>query len=553
MKRNYMFALLFLPILASAETLNICQGQITYKLPTDKVGEIPFSGNSSFSAMGKIYELKDGDRIYVDSSVISSDIIVTFSDGQVMLEIPGDIASKIQSEIDGTNVKITAEIPVSISVSGHCSQGQFALKATEPANLTVRNLNISNDNDAAVSLTGTGKVYMKIEGENFLSSGVDSDKPTLRIKTPAELLGPGKMTVTAKASGEKAIKSNDDLEISGGEIIASVSGNAVYDSTDSKVKSSACLASDKNLLISGGTISATASGSGGKGISVDGNLTINGGEIRVVTSGGMAVYSGSSLNHNYTGNTDRLNSDMKSSPKGIKVDGEILISGGDINVMTSGNGAEGIESKTTLTISAGNVFVQAYDDAINSSSHMYISGGNVTAIGQSNDGLDSNGNMYISGGIVRAFGSRSPECGLDANEEGGYSVVFTGGMILGVGGNNSVPSTSASTQPYLTSSISVSAGQTLTVKSGDDVLATFEIPSEYNPSSSSWRPAPPAMMGPPPGGMPPMMGPGGWGGGPGGGGPGQNGGPVLISLPQFKKSSSYTISNGTTNTTATAK
>ena len=122
-------------------------------------------------------------------------------------------------------------------------------------------------------------------------------------------------------------------------------------------------------------------------------------------------------------------------------------------------------------------------------------------------------------------------------------------MILGVGGSNSVPSTSASTQPYLTSSISVSAGQTLTVKSSDEVLATFEIPAEYNPSSSSWRPAPPPMMGPPPGGMPPMMGPGGWGGGPGG----HNAGPVLISLPTLAKSKSYTISNGTTTSTSTAK
>ena len=150
------------------------------------------------------------------------------------------------------------------------------------------------------------------------------------------------------------------------------------------------------------------------------------------------------------------------------------IAGGNISVATSGNGGEGIESKTTLTISDGTVFVRAYDDAINSSSHMYISGGNVTAIASANDGLDSNGNMYISGGIVRAFGARSPECGLDANEEEGYSVFFTGGMILGVGGNNSVPSSSsASTQPYVTSNISLSAGQTLTVKQGNETMATF--------------------------------------------------------------------------------
>lgn len=549
MKRKYIFALATIPMLVSAETLNIRQGQITYKIPADNSGEMLFSGGSSLTAFGRVYELVNDDRIFVDNSVVGTAIDVKFTDKTVEVEVPGELASKIQTEINGTSVKITAETELSICVSGTCAQGQFALKASEPVKLTLKDLTLSNVSDAAVSITGSGKVDVNIEGENFLSSGVESDKPTLRLKTPAEILGTGSLTVSAAAAGEKAIKSNDDLIISGGQIFASVSGNAVYDSTASKVKSSSCLASDTNILISGGKIYATASGSGGKGISVDGNLTVSGGEIRISTSGGMAVYSGSTLSHDYTGNADRINSDLKSSPKGIKVDGEVLISGGEINVKTTGNGGEGIESKTTLGISGGNLFVQAYDDAINSSSHMYISGGNVTAIAQSNDGLDSNGNMYISGGVVRAFGARAPECGLDANEEEGYSVVFTGGVILGVGGNNSVPSTSASTQPYLTSSISVNAGQTLTVKSGDEVLATFEIPSEYNPSSSSWRPAPPPMMGPPPGGMPPMMGPGGWGGGPGG----QNSGPVLISLPTLTKSKSYTITNGSTTLSATAK
>lgn len=542
-----------MPLLLSAETLNIRQGQVTYKIPADRAGVMPFAAGETLEVLGNTYNLQEGNRIYVDNSEVSADVKVQFSDSEVSVEIPGELASKVLTEIDGTNVKITAESELTITVGGSCRQGQFALKTSEPALVIIRDLSLSNSEDAAISLTGSGKVNLEIEGENTLSSGADSDKPTLRLKTPAEILGDGQLTVSASTAGEKAIKSNDQLTISGARIIASVSGNAVYDATAKKVKSSACIASDVNLLISGGTISATATGSGGKGISTDGSLTITGGDIDTTTSGGMAVYSGSTLNHNYTGNTDRINSDLKSSPKGMKVDGEVIISGGNIKVKTSGNGGEGIESKTTLTISGGDVFVQAYDDAINSSSHMYISGGTVTTIAQSNDGLDSNGNMYISGGTVRAFGSRSPECGLDANEEEGYSVVFTGGVILGVGGRNSVPSTSASTQPYLGSSISVSAGQTLTVKNGDEVLATFEIPVEYNPSSSSWRPAPPPggmpPMGPPPGGLPPIMGPGGWGGGPGG----MGGSPVIISLPELVKSKSYTISNGTTSASATAK
>ncbi len=139
-----------------------------------------------------------------------------------------------------------------------------------------------------------------------------------------------------------------------------------------------------------------------------------------------------------------------------------------------------------MTINDGTVFVSSYDDAINSSSHMYINGGEVTVIATNNDGLDANGNIYVAGGKVMAFGASSPECGIDANSEEGYSVYFTGGTLLAVGGGNSVPSTnsSSSTQPYVSSNASVTANSTVKLSSGSDVLAEFVVPSTYSGSSS---------------------------------------------------------------------
>ena len=95
-----------------------------------------------------------------------------------------------------------------------------------------------------------------------------------------------------------------------------------------------------------------------------------------------------------------------------------------------------------------------------------------------NDSLDSNGNLYLQGGTVRAFGSGSPECGIDANEEQGFSVIFTGGSLLAVGGGNSTPSSNTSTQPFVSGTASVSASQTITLKDGSDVLASFRVPAE---------------------------------------------------------------------------
>ena len=89
--------------------------------------------------------------------------------------------------------------------------------------------------------------------------------------------------------------------------------------------------------------------------------------------------------------------------------------------------------------------------------------------------------MYFSGGTTVAYGTRAPECGIDANEEDGYTVFFNGGNVFGIGGgNNSHPTTQESTQAYVTYTGNVTAGSTLTVSDGSNVLATFTLPYAYN-------------------------------------------------------------------------
>ncbi len=349
----------------------------------------------------------------------------------------------------------------------------------------------------------------------------------------------GTIKVNVTADAAKGIKCEGNMTISGGDIDITVTGNGVWDEDKVKTKASACLGSDADVNITDGTLVLTATGGGGKGINCDAMLNISGGDISIKTSGGVVAYVNNTLYTNYTGNTDNLDSDYKSSPKGIKVDGDVNISGGKISVLTTGKGAEGIESKAVLTISDGEVNVVATDDAINSASHMYIKGGTVTVVSSGNDGLDSNGNLYIEGGYIIACGTSSPECGLDANEEEGYTVVISGGTVLAIGGGNSVPSASSgSTQPYVSGNVSVTAGTAVSLSDGTNELASFVVPEAYVGG----------------GGMGGFYGPGGPGGGnrPGGGGPGGGGGSMLITCPGLTSGTSYTITAGTTTTTGTA-
>ncbi len=415
-----------------------------------------------------------------------------------------------------------------LNITGNTAHAIQSKEYVEMKNCTV---NILSANKDGINCTQ----YFLMESGTLNISGVTDDGIQVDYKdsTDREAEDTGSFTITGgtinvatTGIAVKGIKAEGNVTLSGGEIIATSTGNGMWDSAKSKTKAAACIGADGDILVNGSTLNLTASGSGGKGFNCDGQFTVEeGSDITIATSGGIYAYVNGKEYHDYTGNTDNVASDLKSSPKGIKADGGVTINGGNISVTTTGRGAEGIESKDILTINGGKVTVQAYDDAINSSSHMYINGGEITVISTNNDGLDANGNVVLNGGYVLAFGGSSPECGIDANSEQGYTVIFTGGTLLAVGGGNSVPTTSASTQPYVSGSATVTANTTVTLKNGTTELATFTVPANYTSGGSTggWRPG------------------------------GTSGGKsVLITCDGLTSGNTYTLTSGTSSSSVTA-
>ena len=520
---------------------DVC-GEITYVLSGAST-DGSFTLNGSYKASlelqgltltslsGAPLVINDGKRIGLSAKKGTENTLTDAAGGSQK----GCIVCKGHLELKGKGV---------LNVYGNTAHGIYSKEYVELKNATVNVL-------AAVKDGINCNQYFTMESGALTVSGVQDDGVQVSFKDETDreaedtgtitILG-GTLNIATTGTATKGLKADGDLLVQGGELTVSTAGGGKWDSDASKTKAASCLSADGKVQIDNGTLSLTSSGSGGKGVNSDGEFIMNGGSLTVSTTGGMYAYVNGTEYNDYTGNTDRLTSDQKSSPKGIKADGNVTVNGGSINVSVTGNGGEGIESKAVLTINDGTLVCNTNDDAINSSSHMYIKGGTVTVVASGNDGLDSNGNLYIQGGTIMAFGTTSPECGIDANEEEGYSVIFTGGTLLAVGGGNSTPSTSESTQPYVSGSMSVSADTEVALKSGDTVLATFTVPSNYSSNSSGQ------------GG-----GPGGWGApqqaGPGGGGPGGWGGggsSVLITCPGLTSGSSYTMTSGTSSSTVTA-
>ena len=523
-------------------------GEITYSLSgTSTDGEFTMDGSYKATVelngltlnnpLGAPLNIQDGKRIDLSVKKNTENTLTDGASG----DWKGCIVCKGHLELKGKGT---------LNVYGNTAHGIYSKEYVEMKNCIVNILSAIKDgiNCNQYFLMESGTLNISGIGDDGIQVSYKDDTDREAEDTGSITITGGTVNITVTGTASKGLKADGDINVTDGTVTITTSGNGTWDSDESKTKASSCISADGNIQIDGGTFSLTSSGAGGKGINGDGTLTINGGDITVATTGGMYAYVNGKEYTNYTGNTDNLNSDYKSSPKGMKIDGNVEINGGTITVSTKGNGAEGIESKAVLTINDGTIVINAYDDCINSSSHMYIKGGDITVVAADNDGLDSNGNMYISGGTIKAFGTKAPECGIDANEEDGYSVFFTGGTLLAVGGGNSVPSSSESTQAYVTSTLSVTANSEITLKSGSTTLATFTVPSTYSLSSTGGGGGFGGRAGGGPGGN---GGQGGPGGNPGGGSS-SGSSSVLISCPGLTSGSSYTMTSGSSSATVTA-
>ena len=357
-------------------------------------------------------------------------------------------------------------------------------------------------------------LYVKSTENNGIKAGDDM------------FINGGIINVEVSADGGKAINGDADITINGGRTTVIATGNGTWEVDETltyggDTKAAAGIGSDGIFYMNGGELYAKATGSGGKGVKADLEGYITGGKIRIITEGGLYYSNGSTESHNYTGNTDNLPAAYTSSPKGMKIGtkeedgtttttyGVLQISGGDIMIRTSGNNAEGIESKGTFDVNGGTVMVYAHDDALNSTGDMTFTGGTVVAVGTNNDAIDANGNMNIKGGTIIACGANGAEAGIDINEQ--KKLYITGGYLFAIGGHVD-GNLGSTTQGIITTTGSVSANSTVGISNSSKTLYTFTMPPVTYSSNNT----------------------------------------IIISTPDLTSGSSYTVKTSSTSTTATA-
>lgn len=433
------------------------------------------------------------DSIIIDDGDYDRIVQVVFStSGDATVTGTGD---SVSATVNGNDVTVTntSAKKVMYHVSGSTTDGYLKIYSGRKQGITLNDASIKNTRGAAINVQGLSstpnkgkRVDVVLKGSSTLADGAnytltpstEDEKAALFSEGQIVVSGEGSLAVTAtgkagitsddwvcfasgsinvsssaghgvrgkdyilvkggtvnvnvSAAGKKGFSSDSLVRFEGGATTLAITGNTVVTTEDGvrDTSGTAGVKADQLFEMVDGTLTITNSGMGGKGISCDGAAYFRGGEVNITVTGSN-FGSSSGGGHGPGGGPGGSSRDNSVGAKGIKVDGNIEISGGVITVKASSH--EGIETKGTLTVTGGEVYSQSSDDAINSASTMTISGGVVCAYSTGNDGLDANGNCYIQGGVVYVIGKTSPEMAIDANTEGGYKLYIQGGTIIAIG------------------------------------------------------------------------------------------------------------------------
>lgn len=339
------------------------------------------------------------------------------------------------------------------SISGELKYGQIVVSASEEDKVQIQlnNANITSSNSAPIYVKSAKKVVIGLiegtkntitDGENYVFEDATTDEPNAAIfsKDDLTIIGTGSLVVNANYNN--GITSKDDLKIEGGQItvnavsdglrgkdsITILDGKITIDAKEDGMKSSNTEDAEKGYIhIQGGTLNITA---GQDGIQAETNAVISNGEINIVSSEGSK--NSSSKNENWgnwggkqppgtqlpdKNNTTTTEETDSISAKGIKATSNITISGGNINIDSSDNS---IHSNDTIVIKGGNIKASSGDDGVHADSKIEINGGDID-ITKSYEGIESQ-SITINDGNINVVAS---DDGINAG--GGNDASLTGG------------------------------------------------------------------------------------------------------------------------------
>lgn len=474
MKKKYLLLTAGLMVAAglSAQTLNVNIGEVTYAHQAAQTGDMVYTDGTTLTIQGKVYNLGEIDNITINQTEVPDNTVsVEYNGSSAHVVVAGNLASRLDVQSTGADVSVVAGLDVTeeivYTLSGSSTDGSFYMDGEAKASLVLNALNLTNADGGVITIDNGKRIAVTVKGNNVLADGADGQqKACMFINGHVELDGSGTLTLTGNtkhayfsdeythimpgfgkltvtgAVGD-GIHVNQYLRIDGGNLTVNSVGDGIDVGANLKGEEY-----DGQLFINGGTIKVNVTGSAAKGIKADTDMTITDGDVDVKTTGD-AYY-------------DAAEADITSS-SAMKPDGAFKMEGGKVKLMSTGASGKGLNVTNDITISGGSM-------EIVTTGVVYKYG----TLDSKPHGMKTDNNITIDGGTVIVAASPTKGTAFKAD----LDLTINGGQVLGFGGKESVPT--GGTQNYSTSSgVNVAGGSELNYNG-----IIYSVPSEYNNSSA---------------------------------------------------------------------
>lgn len=328
MKR--IFSILCLALMmsaaATAQSLNVHEGKITYSYPYDETTTMTY-GSNSLTINGESYELTNINSITgSDQQLDRSQVYVSYDGASASIVMSGELRGRLLPVVDGANVSITdlfaaedgKEAPeVTYHLSGTTTDGSFLQTGSYKCTVALEGISMQSSGCPMQIDNGKRIDIIVAEGtqNTFRDGGNNLRKSAFWVKGHAEFSGAGTLNITgtqrhAYSSNEYTLLKHSftgNLNILGAEAdgmhieqyYEQRAGNVRFENVvGDNIDVSMTLDEDEQngqVIISGGTLYCKASGDDTKCIKSETSMTINGGRLDLYATGdgskGLAVGS----------------------------------------------------------------------------------------------------------------------------------------------------------------------------------------------------------------------------------------------------------------------
>ena len=480
MKRTllYMTALM-LTIAAGAQTLNVTtsSGTKSYSSANLTSGSpVTFSNGTTMTIGADTYTISDITSMWVSTSsstdVDANTVSIVYNGSSATVTCADNVSSYVSASVSGAHVTITQSNTDAVDgdeityvLSGSTTDGSLTLDGSYKCTVSLAGLTLTNPSGAAINITNSKRIQLsaKKDTENTLTDGSGSQKACIYSKGQLQLQGNGTLNVVGNL--KHGIKSASYIQIKNLTLnITSAVGDGINCEEYFLMKSGTVNISGTqddgiqcdlggttstgettdhededsgNIYISDGTVNITCTATAAKGMKCDGDMLISGGDITVKT----------------TGNGEWDSDDLETKAAcGLSSDGNMTISGGTLNLTATGSGGKGMKCDGVMTISDGTV-------TIVTSGGLYYNNGTTENTNYTGNTDNASSDYYSSPKGIKA----------GVKTQNGNSYTYAGGLAIS-GGTISVTTSGYNGEGIESKNYLTITGGHITVNSYDDAI-----------------------------------------------------------------------------------